>query len=326
MADIRKILYIGDDGLQARTATGDITNIGGTNHSTFTVDGKGLLFDDGTSTSGSSVASATSLQAAYNGSTDANGNASIKLQTNKDFVIYDDNNNAIFFKIQANTGDVTISGNLTVLGDATIIRSTTEITDHWLLSPISASTIAIAIEPPVGVTPLNDLVNIKNTNAGSPVFRVDATGKTIVKTLQVNGNMTIIGTINGVDIVNLKNEVYDHLSSASFPKHLATQIAISTIPYIPTAVNVQEALAQLANKLSIITLNADVVTGLEFTQTVPDTIWIIPHNQNTKRIQFTVYDELDEWIIPDSFKFTDTNTVEVRFGRSTSGRVVLMLF
>lgn len=327
MSDIRKIIYIGDDGVQARTVSGDITNIGGTNHATFTVDGKGLLFEDGSSTSGNpSSSGAFSLQSAYNSSSDNNGNASIKLAAGKDFVIYDDNNNAIFFKIQSTTGDVTITGNLTVLGDATIIRSTSEVTDHWAISPVSGSTVALSIEPVLNSVVTADLVNIKNINGGSPVFRVDATGKTILKTTQVNGNLTIIGTINGVDIVDLKNEVYDHLTSASFPKHLASQISVSTIASIPTAVNVQEALIQLANKIANITLNADVVTGLEFTQVIPDTVWTITHNQNTKRIQFTVYDENDEWILPDRFQFIDSNTVHVNFGRLTAGRVILMLF
>jgi hypothetical protein len=325
MADIRKILYIGDDGVQARTVSGDITNIGGTTHQSFAVNGKGLIFDDGTSTTGG-VVTGFSLQSAYNNSSDSVGNAAITLQTGKDFAIYDDNNSAIFFKIESTTGNVTITGNLTVLGNATIIRSTSEVTDHWNIAPSVSSTTALKIEPQAGVYLTADLITLRNTFGGSPVFRVDASGKTLTKDVLTTGNLTVTGTINSVDIVALNNEVNDHLFAVTFPKHLATQISISPIPLIPLAHNVQEALSQLSNHVATLSGVNGLVTGIEFTQATPSLSWTILHNQNTKKIHFTVYDENDEWMVPDNFSFINSNTVEVKFGRLTAGRAVLMMF
>jgi hypothetical protein len=325
MTNIRKFIYIADDGLQTLSHNGDISNIGGTSHHTFTVDGKGLLFDDGSSTNGGpGGVIASNLQQAYNNSTDGIGNATIHLQTGKDLVIYDDTDTGVFFKIDAETGKITITGDLQVNGTTTIMESINQIVDHWNISPNTPNTVALYIEPDVGVTPVSDLITVKNTNGSAPVFRVDATGKAILKQVQVNGNMTIVGTINGVDVVNLQNEVYDHLTSPSFPKHTASQISVTQLIGLPPVTNVQQALDALANHINDIT-SASVI-GVEFIQTTSESIWTIPHSKNTKRIQFSVYDENDEWILPDKFKFIDMNTVEISFGRAMTGRAVLMMF
>lgn len=329
MTEILKPIYLNSAGIQARIYDGAITNIGGTSHPTFTVNGKGLLFDDGTSTNGGgsgSGGSSSTLQAVYNNSSDSHGNASITLEPGKDFVIYDDNNSAIYFKIQSTTGDITVTGNLTVLGSTTL-TSTTEISDHWTLTPSHPSTISLSIEPAIGNNPLADLVNVKIAHGGSPVFRVDATGKTILKTLQVNENVTVVGLINGVDIVSLSNEVYDHITSVSFPKHTASQIqVIPVIASLPGVNNVQAALQGLATQISNISLGSSLVRGFEFIQSTALSIWHINHSQNTRKVQFTAYDQDGNWLLPNSFKIIDENSVEMKFGAPQAGSVILMMF
>lgn len=324
---IKKLVYIDVDGIQARTVAGDITNIGGTISSTFTVNGKGLLFDDGTSTSGQSTGGLAgfSLQNIYDHSLDANGNASIKLTTGKDLVVYDDTDNNVFFKIDSTTGKVTITGDLTVLGSASIIETTTQAADHWAITPNSTDNFALSIEPDDGITPIKDLINVKNIFGGSPVFRVDASGKTITKNLQVNGNIVLSGTINGVDVVELNNEVYEHLTSPSFPKHHASQIQVApTVSLAPFATNVQQVLE--AFNYQINQFQEGNTIGVEFIQPTPEAIWIIPHGRNTKKIQWSLYNDLDEWILPDSFKILDNNTVQFTLGSPISGRAILMTF
>ena len=327
MSITKKLLYIDNDGIQASTAPGTITNIGGTSNPSFTVAGRGLLFDDGTSTNGGVPAGGNStLQTVYNNSHDAQGNAAITLQTGKDFVIYDDTNNNIYFKIQSTTGAVTITGDLNVLGNATI-KSTTEIADHWTIQTTTPSTVALSIEPTAGNTPLADLINVKKANGGPAVFRVDASGKTTLSTLQVNGNQIITGTINGKDIVTMDNELYDHLFATTFPKHQANQIqVIPTIPTLPGINNVQDALQGLATQIANVSLGATVALGYEFVQALPSNDWVIHHNHNTKKVQFTIYDDNGNWILPNSFMFIDNNTVEVKFGVAQAGRAILMMF
>lgn len=324
---IKKLVYIDTDGIQARTVSGDITNIGGTASNTFTVAGKGLLFDDGTSTSGlpTNGSIGFSLQNIYDHSLDSNGDASIKLTTGKDLVIYDDTDNNIFFKIDSTTGKVTITGDLTVLGSASIIESQTQAADHWAITPNSTNYIALSIEPDSGVTPVKDLINVKNIFGGTSVFRVDASGKTITKNLQVNGNITISGTINGVDIIELNNEVYEHLTSPSFPKHHASQIEVApSVSIAPNATNVQQVLEAFNSQ--ILQFQQGNTIGVEFIQPTPQIVWTIVHGRNTKKIQWSLYNELDEWVLPDSFKIIDPNTVEFILGSAMAGRAILMTF
>jgi hypothetical protein len=59
----RKPIILDDDGIFSQLPDGEIINAGGTDQSTWTVDGRGLLFDDGTSTSGGG---SLTLQTVYN--------------------------------------------------------------------------------------------------------------------------------------------------------------------------------------------------------------------------------------------------------------------
>lgn len=68
------------------------------------------------------------------------------------------------------------------------------------------------------------------------------------------------------------------------------------------------------------------VQGFEFIQAVPSVLWVIPHNKNTKRIQISIWDAVDELLFSDSVQITDPDTVSVHFNTAVSGRAILMLF
>lgn len=329
MSNVLKPIYLNTKGIQAQLQDGAIVNIGGTVSHSFTFNGKGLICEDGSTTTGGTASiggGAGTLQAVYNNSSDSHGNATIVLQTGKDFIVYDDTNPAIFFKIQSTTGDVTVTGNLTVLGSTTL-TNTVEISDHWTLQPSHPTSISLSIEPAVGNIPSADLINVKIVNGGSPVFRVDATGKTILKTLQVSGNVTVVGLINGQDITVMANELNDHLTPSTFPVHNARQIqVIPTIPTLPGINNVQDALQGLATQIAHVTLGNTIARGFEYIQAVPSALWQISHSQNTRRVQFTVYDENGNWILPNSFKIIDQNNVQLGFGTGQMGSAILMMF
>jgi hypothetical protein len=331
MTIVQKLIYIGSDGYQSVTQNGDITNIGGTISSTFTVGGKALLFADGTNSGGTgSSTSGLNFQTVYNATSDTNNQASFILSPGKDFIIYD-STSAHLFSVQSTSGNVTVTGNLTVLGTAIFSNSSTDIADHWTISPALATQTALFIQPPAGITPSIDIVDIAIANGASPVFKINATGTTILKTLQVSGNITVAGTINGVDIVALSNEVYDHINVISYPKHLASEISITPITDIPGVNNVQDALGQIATQVSTLITQVNNVTsgeakGFEYVQSNPASNWTIYHNMNTTRIQFTLYDSNGNWFLPNSFKIVDNMSVQVTFGVQTTGTIILMLF
>ena len=129
------------------------------------------------------------LQKAYENSIASDGYGKIKLQTGGDFRIIDDTDDSIYFNIDAETGKVTILGDLDVLGESTVVESTITDSDHWLISPGDASQVALKIEPNSGVNYLTDLVQIFDgyeSGGGDKVFRVETTVVSLlVASLQV---------------------------------------------------------------------------------------------------------------------------------------------
>lgn len=233
-------LVLSTDGVIRELANGEIINSAGTSQAYWTVGGKGLLFDDGTSTSpcaDGSTLSGLDLQTAYNNSANTGGTAKIKLQTGKDFSIYDDTDDGLFFRIDSETGKVTISGDLEVRGSSTTINTIVQDADHWLISPAAGTTTALKIEPDLGVTPIVDIVNIRRKYGETPVVRVDKDGNLIA-----NLNLTVGGLINGIDLVQ-------HVEGIAF-RHTAYDIdVVPEIPTIPGATNVHEALQKLSTQI-----------------------------------------------------------------------------
>ena len=134
---------------------------------------------------------------------DNSSNGVITLATGKVFEILD-NNDATYFKCDPDgtnpvnismIGPVTVAGDMAVTGALTISGFTTQIDsiitdyDHILLSPSTASAIALQIKPHTGVTLTSPIIDLYITQAGSSVFKISETGNTTV-----NGNFTIVGT------------------------------------------------------------------------------------------------------------------------------------
>jgi hypothetical protein len=317
-----KPIVIEIDGVYGQLPDGGILNAGGTSFSSWTVDGRGLLFDDGTSTApGSGTANSITLQSVYNNSPTAAGATSIKLSTGKDFVISDDTDDGIYFKIDAETGKVTITGDLEVLGSSSVIDSIIQDSDHWLISPKLGTTSALKIEPDFGVIPVVDLVTIRRTFASLPVFRIDSSGNLIA-----SQNLTIGGLINGVNIVSLKSEVDHHAAGDTGYRHYADDVDILPIPGLTGASNVQEALEQINNNVNSGGGGGGSVIGYEHVQSAPSTLWTITHNKNTFKLQTTIYNTNWEQLVPNNIQIIDNNTVLVSFNAPIAGRAMLLLF
>lgn len=129
------------------------------------------------------------LQKVYDNSISSTGLGSITLTTG-DFQVFDDDNASVFFRIDADTGLVEITGDLLVHGQTTTVNSTVTDADHMILSPASGATTALKIEPDTGVTYTTDLVQIFNKyelDGGTKVFRVENDGGVIAGSLTPGG-------------------------------------------------------------------------------------------------------------------------------------------
>ena len=179
--------------------------------------------------------SSISLQDVYDQTPqDLSGDAKIKLATGKDFKIEDDDESTVYFKVDSETGAVTITGNLYVSGQTTTVESTVTSGDHWALSPATASTVALSIAPDEGVVLTADLVNIKSEFGGSAVFRVTHEGTVIAN-----------GRTISTDGANLDA----HLNSANMSQHDAAQIDYVNTTSGLTATDVQAAIDELQDAL-----------------------------------------------------------------------------
>ena len=121
------------------------------------------------------------LQWVYdNTAPDAEGAAAIKLATGKDFRIYDDDQSTIYFQVDSETGKVTITGDLEVLGNTSVVESQITDADHWLISPASGTTVGLEINPDEGVSFTTDAVRVRVAHGGPVCFRIGPDGMVYV--------------------------------------------------------------------------------------------------------------------------------------------------
>lgn len=194
-----------------------IVDIGGTTGPTFTVDGKPLMFADGSTTDGSPSSLTLSLQGAYNNS---GAPATINLTSGRDLIF--NALNSKVFQFNAATGKVTITGDLEVLGSSSVIEGTISSVDQISINAPTGTTSSLLIEPMPGVIMASDLVKIQNQYGGLPVFVIDALGNTFIRTLNVGG----------VDFSTFYNAFTTHISSIGI-KHAAGQISVSPLTNLP---------------------------------------------------------------------------------------------
>jgi hypothetical protein len=313
MSIIFDLVYLDRElGELGRLPDGSIVNISGTPGPYFTVGGRPLMFADGTITGpgpGGIV-----LQTVY----DNSPTAQINLSTGKDFIFRALNGNEII--IDAATGKLLVQGDLEVLGSSVVIEGVVQNTDQINVRMPNATTTGITVRPSAGVTPTVDVFQVAISDVGAPVFRIDSTGITHLTSL------TVSGTINGIDIVALASAVSTHLGlSPTPPRHSAVQISADTTGLTQvTGDDVQEVIESIDTRLNLLTVGN--VVGYEHVQTIPALVWTIAHGANSRRIQTTIWDEIDSSILPDAIVIIDNNTVEIAFNTPQAGRAVLMIF
>lgn len=320
---IFKVLYLNSTtGEQGRLPDLAVINAGGVSGPTFTVGGRGLLFSDGTSSDGSNgsgLTFSTSLQGAYDKS---NVPANIILSTDKHFVLTALNSN--FFSVNANTGKVTITGDLEVQGSSTVINGTVSSLDQVIINPPNSTSTALIIEPQAGVTMLSDLVSVSTASAQAPVFTINAAGITTAQELVVQGNITVTGLINTVDVVSTATRLAAHISNTGL-KHKAEQISISGPFDIIVGSTVEQALKSIDQQLSS-TVAAGGIQTWEHVQTGESKVWTIIHGKNSTRPTVSIYGPDNVQILVDEVRIVDANTITISFSTESSGRAVILLF
>lgn len=330
---------------------GAIINISGTNINRFTIAGKPVMLADGTAADGLSGLGLFNLQVLYNNSADIDGNAVIVLAPGKDFVVKDADDSSAFFKIDSVTGAVTIAGDLIVSGVRTVVDTTVISADHYSLSPNSPNTVALSIEPDAGVSLLAPLVDIKPSYGGPSALVVSNTGNLILgEDLTVNANITLAGTINGVDVVYLRNRIDQH-TSVAVDKHQAKEINIwpdSLVDYsfYPTTIkNLQDIIVIISDVINrtksdvvavqnnaasldtrIATLEQQAVTGYTHIQSDVSLVWEIQHSMNTQNFIYQLFDDQGYQVLPDQFIIISDNIIRAMFTMPMAGRVNLMFY
>ncbi len=311
-----KLTYINvETGELGRLPDNAIVSIGGVANSNFTVGGKPILFSDGTASDGSTVSFSTTLQAAYD-----NSPGTINLSSGKNFVI-----NALnqkIFQVDADTGRVTITGDLTVLGSSTVVEGTLANVDQVSINMPNGSTSGLLIEPMVGVTMGTDLVRVRAANAGPSVFRIGSDGSTYLKQL------TVADTINGIDLTKFYSDFQDHLAGLS-QKHKAADVTANTAGLQNiSGSTVQEVIESIDQALSSVESggSATSIRTHEHVQSSPQIAWFITHAKNSMRPTVTIYDSEHVQIFPDEMKIMDANTIRIAFSSPQSGRAIILLF
>lgn len=341
-------------GFPAGMPSNAILNIAGVVGPVFTVGGRELMFADGTSTGGG--ASSVNLQTSYTNSSTDGKPASILLIPGRDLIIDAPNAPGVSFKIDSVTGAVTIGGDLIVGGTHTVINSTTYQSDVLRLFGQSPTQPALWIGPDVNQhAPTKDLliISLVPGDPTSAALKVDAGGKTTAQLLDVVGDLTVGGKINGIDLAALAAKVNSHIFVSNSYKHLAKEINIdpgsfldlpntvvrsvqTVLEFLGKSINTLDAQVQgLHEDVDNLQMQIDDISheapsdgpkGYTFVANEPLREWVIKHNKNSKNLMFLVFDENGFMFQPDAAQIVDDNTVTLKFGSPQKGRVNMIFY
>ena len=374
-------VYVDTSGVYRRTPRTGLLDIAGIYGSNFTIGGKAVMLADGSSSDGSG---AIDLQTVYFHSQAVNGAAKINLSAGKDFAICDSLGNS-YITVDAETGKVTISGEMSVISSIVKFTGAYQEFNHLNILSSDGGRTALLVEPLNGVNFTTDAVRIRTSASGPVDFSINAQGQTYIRDLIVDS--IDANLIDGVDFAAISS----HLSPTASPfKHFASEIR-----YVPSqqavqvlnlngGLSVNSALDQIIDTFSgrldtlsaaidliladeqsetsffqrIVNLEGNVfninqtlstqsqrigavetdvaqiktrlteiattnLTGINFEQISPSTVWSIYHNTGSPYIQYSVYDSSNRAIWPDDAFALDDNTFVIVFSNEQVGRAIL---
>lgn len=92
-------------------------------------------------------------------------------------------------------------------------------------------------------------------------------------------------------------------------------------------VNVQAALESIALAINNIDGGAaTAVRGYEHVQSVAADTWIVNHNLNSRKVQISIWDSVDELVLADVVAIVNANQVTIKYNTPITGRAILMVF
>lgn len=332
MADIvyRPIHRDPYDGINEEIPDGAIVNIGGTACSNFTVGGVAVVLANGSASDGSAFN--ITLDSVYHRE-DGNEHAIVSMEAGRDVIFRAANGNDV--RINSATGDVLISGALTVVGESTVVESGVTDYDHILLSPKSGNTIPLKIRYDGSGMPWSSYMEIYDNEKARPIFYVDRSGSTYVESLE----LPVGGLVDGVDISELNSEFLSH-------SHNANQITVTNenpdvnsvqeyLDFLNVSVNIdtqnienlQSGIADLRDEVSRIQIDQAVEpVGTSFDFPEEHVVWTINHGKNSRNFTMTLFDTSGSMFMPDRVLIIDGNTIEIRMTRPVSGFANLIFF
>jgi hypothetical protein len=219
---IKKPIILEQDGVLSQLADGDLINAGGTASSTFTVGGKGLLFDDGSSTSPGGLQGIT-LQNAYDNSSTAGQPAVIRLASGRNLQITNSDSSISFLLVNAATGDITVGGNIVTSGlvdgvDVSVLK--TLVDKHLDGTGQRHLAIDVDIIPisslPGSVSNVQEALEYLATNSPSGLLtEINAVEAAIGPSINANGTFNASGFTNVTDVLNNPTSVTDAIQQVA---------------------------------------------------------------------------------------------------------------
>jgi hypothetical protein len=339
MSSIRKLAHL------PLLPDGSILNIGGTDFPTFTVGGKGLLFDDGTSTNGSSTGgfSLTLQQAYQNSLPDGNASALLKLLPGKNLTISNTDGSIPYFSINGETGDISISGKLSV-ENVSFTDFYNEFYAHiageeWLRHYASDINILPIPQLEDGTTNVQQALEqlssklVSQSSNKSLTAGYEHTQDIAAQTWTITHNSNTMRahvTVYNEEWEQIIPEKIKITDANTITITLSEPMAGKAMVYLMYLGAVDENTDDCIITYPILPCESNSVRGLvggyEYIQVIQSASWEINHNANIKRANVTVYDESWEQILPDKVKIINNDVISVTFTKPVSGRALIMLF
>lgn len=126
----------------------------------------------------------------------------------------------------------------------------------------------------------------------------------------ISGDLLVLGSIGGPEV-----------------RFDATNINVDTSELmLISGPTLQDAITSIDSELQRLTNNTGQIQAYQHIQDIESTTWVINHGKNSRKIQITIWDPIDELLMADIVKIIDENNVVVAFSSPQLGRAVLMIF
>jgi hypothetical protein len=338
------------DGIQTEIPDGGLVNIGGTTSPTFTVGGKAVMLADG-STSNGDPSAVANLQISYQNTRDSDGHASINLRAGHDFFVKSVDASK-YLKIDSETGDVSITGNLYVSGSTTVVETMVTDYDHLTLSPSLSGTTAFRIQYDAGIVPNQSYIEVYDNRLARNVFAIDKFGTTEIYSIRLESDLNLVegALVDGVDVSAFWDEYSQHIShTPNGVKHWTDEILLSaSVHGVPAESKLQNLLENFDSSINISNqlvsqiqsrvdeLRSDV-DNIEFEQALEPrgfiyvqqeaaTEWVIAHNKGTSNFTYVLFDGDGRQFIPDEVIVDSPDTLRIRMNVASTGKVNIIFF